>query len=57
MGQMIEVTAADGHIFGAYTAGPKDAATGLVVVQEIFGVNHHMREVCDAFAQAGYAVI
>ncbi len=30
---------------------------GLVVVQEIFGVNHHMRTVCDRFADAGYAVI
>jgi carboxymethylenebutenolidase len=57
MGQMIELKAADGHTFGAYSAGPKDAATGLVVLQEIFGVNQHMRHVCDAFAEAGYAVI
>ena len=56
MGQMIELTAADGHKFGAYKAGPA-GAPGLVVVQEIFGVNHHMRTVCDAFAAAGYAVI
>ena len=57
MAQMIQLTAADGHSFGAYRAGPDDAVAGLVVVQEIFGVNHHMRSVCDAFAQAGYAVI
>ena len=57
MGQMIELTAADGHKLGAYKAGPEDATAGLVVIQEIFGVNHHMRTVCDAFAEAGYAVI
>ena len=57
MGQIIELTAADGHTLGAYRAGPETASVGLVVVQEIFGVNHHMRSVCDAFAQAGYAVI
>ena len=34
-----------------------DAARALVVVQEIFGVNRHMRRVCDDFAKAGYAVI
>ena len=57
MGQMIGLTAADGHRLGAYRAGPEDAACGLVVAQEIFGVNHHMRTVCDRFADAGYAVI
>jgi len=57
MGSMIELTAADGHTLAAYKAGPEHAAHGLVVVQEIFGVNSHMREVCDAFAAAGYAVI
>ena len=53
----ITLTAADGHTLGAYAAGPEDAAHGLVVVQEIFGVNGHMRHVCDAFAAAGYAVV
>ena len=57
MASMISVTAADGHQFSAYRAGPEQAGRGLVVVQEIFGVNHHMRSVCDRFAQAGYAVI
>ena len=57
MGHMIELKAADGHTLGAYEAGPPDAASGLVVVQEIFGVNHHMRTVCDRFAEAGYHVI
>lgn len=54
---MIELTAGDGHRLAAYTAGPADAPRALVVVQEIFGVNRHMRRVCDDFAAAGYAVI
>jgi carboxymethylenebutenolidase len=57
MGSMIELKAADGHTLGAYVAGPADARRALVVIQEIFGVNHHMRAVCDAFAAAGYAAI
>jgi len=57
MAQTVTLTAADGHQFSAYRAGPDHAECGLVVVQEIFGVNRHMREVCDDFAQQGYAVI
>ncbi len=57
MGSVIEVTAADGHKLSAYRAGPETATRGLVVLQEIFGVNHHMRHVCDQFAAAGYAAI
>lgn len=53
----IELTAADGHVLGAYVAGPSDATRALVVVQEIFGVNRHMRRVCDDFAREGYAVV
>jgi carboxymethylenebutenolidase len=54
---LIELTAADGHRLSAYRAGPADAKRALVVVQEIFGVNRHMRHVCDAFAAQGYLVI
>jgi carboxymethylenebutenolidase len=54
---MISLTAADGHRLAAYRAGPQDAARALVVVQEIFGVNRHMRHVCETFAAEGYAVI
>lgn len=54
---MTELTAADGHRLGAYVAGPEDALRALVVVQEIFGVNSHMRRVSDAFAAEGYRVI
>jgi carboxymethylenebutenolidase len=57
MGEMVTLTAADGHRLGAWRTGPADAARGLVVVQEIFGVNHHMRETGEAFAAEGYAVL
>ena len=53
----ITLTAADGHSFAAYQAGPRDATRSLVIVQEIFGVNRHMRRVADSFAAEGYAVI
>ncbi|EHL96686.1 carboxymethylenebutenolidase [Acetobacteraceae bacterium AT-5844] len=53
----IELKAQDGHTFSAWKTGPADARRGLVVVQEIFGVNRHMRHVCENFAQQGYAVI
>ncbi|HZF74443.1 MAG TPA: dienelactone hydrolase family protein [Acetobacteraceae bacterium] len=52
-----ELTAADGHRLAAWRTGPQDAPRGLVVVQEIFGVNRHMRGVCERFAADGYAVI
>jgi carboxymethylenebutenolidase len=57
MGKTITLTAADGHTLSAWTDGPETATRALVVVQEIFGVNGHMRNVCGAFAAEGYAVI
>lgn len=57
MGSTISLTADDGHTLSAYTAGPADAKRGLVVIQEIFGVNGHIRNVCDRFAAEGYKVI
>ncbi len=57
MGSMIELTSADGFRLGAYTAGDPAAGKGIVVIQEIFGVNHHIRAMADRFAAAGYAVI
>jgi carboxymethylenebutenolidase len=51
------LTAADGHSLSSYRAGPQDAAMGLVVIQEIFGVNSHMRFASDAFAKEGFSVI
>jgi carboxymethylenebutenolidase len=56
MGSTIHLKASDGHSLLAYVAGPDNAAKGLVVIQEIFGVNHHIRNVADRFAAEGYAV-
>ncbi|MCW8306566.1 dienelactone hydrolase family protein [Acidiphilium sp. PA] len=57
MGEMIELTAADGHKFHAYAAGDETSQRALVVVQEIFGVNRHMREISDHLASFGYRVL
>ena len=57
MGSTINLKAADGFTLSAYTAGPAGATKGIVVIQEIFGVNHHMRDMCDRFAAEGYAVV
>lgn len=57
MGEFITLTATDGHHFQAWADGPADAAHGLVVVQEIFGVNHHMKDMCARFAAEGYRVL
>jgi len=58
MGTHIELTAADGHRFAAYRADPAGKPRGaLVVVQEIFGVNTHIRGVADAYAADGYLAI
>jgi carboxymethylenebutenolidase len=56
--QTLTLTAADGHQFSAYRADPDGAARGgIVVIQEIFGVNGHIRGVADRFAAAGYAAL
>jgi carboxymethylenebutenolidase len=57
MGVGTTLNAADGHVLAAYRAGPGTAARGLVVVQEIFGVNRHMRRVCDDLAADGFDVV
>ena len=58
MSQMIELTAADGFKFPAYEARPSGPALGaIVVLQEIFGVNAHIRAVADGFAAQGYLAI
>jgi carboxymethylenebutenolidase len=58
MGKMIELTAADGFLLPAYRADPAGTPRGgLVVAQEIFGVNGHIRSVCDGYAAEGYRVI
>ena len=58
MGKLLTLTAADKFQLGAYRADPKGAAKGgMVVIQEIFGVNHHIRSVCDRLAEAGYTAL
>ncbi|WP_347360170.1 dienelactone hydrolase family protein [Rhizobium sp. Leaf371] len=58
MGQMIKLTAADGVTIGAYKAEPDGAPRGaIVLLQEIFGVNAHIRRVADRFAGDGYLVV
>ncbi|MEZ5232134.1 MAG: dienelactone hydrolase family protein [Acidimicrobiia bacterium] len=52
------LTAADGHAFDAYVAEPDGAPRGaIVVIQEIFGVNDHIRQVADGYAAAGYVAV
>ncbi|HUD87059.1 MAG TPA: dienelactone hydrolase family protein [Xanthobacteraceae bacterium] len=58
MGQDIKLTASDNFQLGAYRADPAGAPkAAVVVIQEIFGVNHHIRSVCDRLASEGYVAI
>jgi carboxymethylenebutenolidase len=58
MGEAAQITAQDGFTLGAYQAQPVGAPIGaVVVIQEIFGVNTHIREVVDGYAAAGYFAI
>lgn len=54
----ITLTAADGHLCQAYLASPSGTPRAhLVLLQEIFGVNAHIRDVADRYAAAGYRVL
>ena len=58
MGQFIDLAAADGSKIPAYVARPAGKPRGgIVVVQEIFGVNSHIRSVADGYAQSGYLAV
>ncbi len=58
MGQFVDLTSADGFTMPAWVALPEGTPRGgLVVVQEIFGVNSHIRDVADRWAAKGYAVV
>ncbi len=58
MPSTLELVASDGHRFSAYRADPPGKPRGgLVVVQEIFGVNSHIRGVADGYAADGYVAI
>ncbi len=58
MGTMMQLKSADDFRFSAYRAEPAGRpVAGLVVIQEIFGVNSHIRSVCDGYAADGFLVI
>ena len=58
MGHTIELQAADGTRVPAYVAQPSGAARGaVVVIQEIFGLNSHIRSVADGYAAEGYLAV
>ena len=58
MGEFTTIMARDGHEFQAYLAAPTGKPRGaIVVLQEIFGVNSHIRSVTDGFAAEGYTAI
>lgn len=58
MGEFVSLRAADTHELAAYVARPTSTPiAGLVVVQEIFGVNAHIRAVTDEFARDGFLAV
>ena len=57
MGKDILLRVEDGHLLGAYEAGSPSGSAAIVLLQEIFGVNAHIRSVADEYAKAGYYVV
>ncbi len=58
MGNTIDIIASDGHTLSAYVAKPEGAVVGaLVMLQEFFGVNSHIRDMADQYAADGYYTI
>ena len=58
MSEFVRLRAADGHEFGAYVALPAgEPVAALVVIQEIFGVNAHIRSVADGYAKDGFLCV
>ncbi|HEY8782556.1 MAG TPA: dienelactone hydrolase family protein [Mucilaginibacter sp.] len=61
MEKYVNLEIADGTDMEAYTAIPADAlgrnSPGLILIQEAYGVNHHIRDVADRFAAQGFVVI
>jgi carboxymethylenebutenolidase len=58
MNEWVKLTAQDGHELKAYVARPEGEAIGaLVLVQEIYGINAHIRSVCDGYAKDGFLVV
>ena len=58
MGEHVTLHASDGHELDAYVARPRgEPIAGLVVIQEAFGVNSHIRSVTDGWAQDGFLAV
>ena len=58
MSEWIKLKSEDGHELNAYIARPNGLAMGvLVLVQEIFGINAHIRGVADGYARDGFLVV
>ena len=58
MNEIIEIAAKDNHQFSAYISQPSGKPkAGIVIIQEIFGVNSHIKEVTDLYASKGYLCI
>jgi carboxymethylenebutenolidase len=56
--ETVRIKASDGHELDAYVARPNDEPTaGLVVIQEAFGVNRHIRSVTDSYAKDGFLAL
>src|SRR5258708_1248319 len=57
-GSFIEVVAQDGGRFNAYIARPaQGSGPGLVLLQEIFGINDYLKSMADRYAEEGYVVL
>ena len=58
-GRYIDIDSGDGGSFKAYVAEPKNGSSGpgILLLQEIFGINHYIREVADQYAEEGYVVV
>lgn len=58
MSETVKLTAPDGHELDAYVARPAaQPIAGLVIIQEVFGVNRHIRSVADGYARDGFLAV
>ncbi|CAG7626846.1 dienelactone hydrolase family protein [Rhodococcus opacus] len=58
MGKYIDISKSSGESFAAYLAEPaQGSGPGLVLLQEIFGINDYMRDMADRYAEEGYVVL
>lgn len=57
-GEFIQIDAGNGQAFSAYMAKPRQGSgPGLILLQEIFGINGYMKAMADRFAEEGYVVL